>query len=424
MIPRHGTLSDRKKLARIFQSAALFFVAFGVAFGAVSGILPGSEFSAHAFSSSRKKSKLAEIRENTLKKSAQSRSPASIITNGITTGITTDSQDSRSLAQNYLDPVLTNVIVVTIDGARWQEVFRGVDEKLDDHDFAPIFSWLRGKGNTEGFLWGDPRRREEVVVANKSWSSLPAYQSIFAGAVQVCKSNACGRTKAHTLQERLTDSTDSQGAGFTHANVATIASWEKIALAVEHDEHSSFVNAGNEPLFDGEIDEELKLINEQQKKDPPPWGGSRKDKYTFQHALRYLKVHEPRFLYISFVDADEWGHRGNYPEYVKSLRFYDEALRTLAQVVDAMKDYGESTTILVTTDHGRGSDSDWGEHGSGFPGSEKVWIYGRNALTSQEKIARSHPSRKITHLDIRPTVEALFGLKPEGPGKVISELLP
>ena len=409
-IPRQGTLSDRiPSAALIFSVILLISGVFGV-LGAF-GLLPGSQFSAHAFSSSRKKSKLAEIRETA------ARAPASFSPDL--------RHDPRATALKYLDPELANVIVVTVDGVRWQEVFRGVDGKLDDQDFAPIFNWLRGKGNTEGFLWGDPRWRDDVTVANKSWSSLPAYQSIFAGATQPCNSNACGRTKVQTLQERLTDS---EGARFSHANVATIASWEKIALAVGHDEGSSFVNAGNEPLFDGEIDEELKSLNEQQKKDLPPWGGSRKDKYTFAHALRYLKVHEPRFLYISFVDADEWGHRGNYAEYVKSLRFYDEALLTLTKTVDAMKDYGESATLIVTTDHGRGSMSDWSEHGSGFPGSDKIWIYGRNALTSGsqegDKIARSHAPRKITHLDIRPTVEALFGLKPSGPGKVISELLP
>lgn len=384
-MPKHGTLSDRMKFAGVFFISALLL----------------SEFSAHAFSSSRKKTKLAEIRENA------TRSPAAL--------------DSLSTAQKYLDPELANVILVVVDGVRWQEVFKGVDERIDDKDKAPTFSWLRGKGSTEGFLWGDPRKGEIVEVANRFWNSLPAYQSIFAGATQPCISNACGRTKATTLQERLTDS---EATGFSNANVATIASWGKVALAVGHEVGSSFVNAGNEPLFDGEIDEELKQINARQKKDPPPWGASRKDKYTFQQALRYLKVHEPRFLYLSFGDADEWGHRGNYREYVKSVRFYDEALKTLVQTVDAMKDYGESTTILVTTDHGRGSLSDWGEHGSGYPGSQKVWIYGRNALTADSKIALSRPTRKITHLDIRPTIEALFGLKPEGPGKVISELLP
>lgn len=374
------------------------------------GLLPKSEFAAHAFSGSRKKAKLAEIREK-FQLTTPSRAPAG-------------AEPLLPPAGAYLDPELANVILVTLDGVRWQEVFRGVDEKIDGKDFAPIFSWLRGKGSAEGFLWGDPRKGEEVVVANKYWNSLPAYQSIFAGATQPCISNACGRTKATTLQERLTASKDSGGAGFTRANVATIASWGKVALAVEREKDLSFVNAGNTLLYDGEIDEELKLLNERQKKDPPSWGGSRKDEHTFRQALRYLKVHQPRFLYVSLGDADEWGHKGNYAEYVHSLRVYDELLQTLVVTVDAMKDYGESTTIIVTTDHGRGFLSDWKDHGSGYPGSQKVWIYGRNALTSDAKISNSKAPRKVTHLDIRPTIEALFGLKPQGPGKVISELLP
>lgn len=406
--PKHGWLSDRTQFSGLFFLAALVISLFG--------IFPDSEFSAHAFSGSRKKEKLAEIRGKMKIPETETRAPAS-------TPASNDA-NSKALSAEYLSPILSNVIFVTLDGVRWQEVFRGVDEKLDSKDFAPIFSWLRGKGNTEGFLWGDPRKNEDVVVANKYLNSLPAYQSIFAGATQPCVSNACGRTKAKTLQERLTDSIDEGGAGFSRANVATIASWEKIALAVERAEGSSFVNAGNSLLYDGEVDAELKMMNELQDKDPPPWGGSRKDKHTMKQAFRYLRVHEPRFLYISLGDADEWGHKGNYSEYVKSLRAYDEFLKSLTQSVDAMKDYGESTTIIVTTDHGRGILSDWAHHGSGYVGSQKIWIYGRNRLTSEAKIANSKASRKITHLDLRPTIESLFGLKPQGPGKVISELLP
>ncbi|MGK5089605.1 alkaline phosphatase family protein [Bdellovibrionota bacterium FG-2] len=372
-----------------------------------------SSFSAHAFSGSRNKSKIKELRA---RNESVARNPATVP------------------AAGWLDPSIANVILVTVDGVRWQEVFRGLDpdlgatlsaEESAASSVAPFFEWLKGKALTEGFLWGNVDRGDDVRVANPSWKSLPAYQSIFAGATQACISNSCGRVAASTLQERLVDAA---GADFSHDEVVTIASWSKIALAVESVEGKAFVNAGIKDLFDGGDDEELAAINRDQAKEVPSWSDARFDRYTFKHALRYLKRHEPRFLFISFDDADEWGHLKKYPEYIKSLRFYDQAMKTLVETVDSMKDYGESTTIILTTDHGRGSktasDNEWPSHGSGFAGSDRVWIYGRNALTrSKPALSKAGPGRPVTHLDIRPTVEALFGLKPQGPGKVVSELI-
>jgi hypothetical protein len=37
--------------------------------------------------------------------------------------------------------------------------------------------------------------------------------------------------------------------------------------------------------------------------------------------------------------------------------------------------YKDQTTLIISTDHGRGSGpEDWKEHGTGQPGSENIWI--------------------------------------------------
>ncbi len=399
---KHGCLSRSRCVLLVFTCAVLLSATFAL-----------------AFSGSRNKSKIEQLRARVEAQSlAQGRTPASLASS-IPSGIPAE------LATEWLDPSIANVILVMVDGVRWQEVFRGIDPDLgaalNAEETAPFFEWLKGKALTQGFLWGNLDRGDDVRVANPSWKSLPAYQSIFAGATQPCISNSCGRVPVTTLQERLVDA---NGAEFTHDEVVTIASWEKIALAVEHEEGKSFVNTGIKDLADGGSDEELAAINREQAKDAPPWSDARFDRYTFRHALRYLKKHEPRFMFISFDDADELGHLNKYSEYIKSLRFYDQAMRTLVETVDGMKEYGESTTILLTTDHGRGLKGEWIGHGSGIAGSDRVWIYGRNNLTrTKPELIKGGPGRPINHLDIRPTVEALFGLKPQGPGKVISELI-
>ena len=327
------------------------------------------------------------------------------------------------------DKTESNVILLTLDGVRWQEVFHGVDEQLSQGKplgTKTIFPFLTGTLTKQGMLIGDRQGGDEVTVANPWLNSLPAYQSIMAGSAQPCRSNACGQIGVETLPERL-----AKVIGGNRRNFATIASWEKISDAAEHVPGTTFVNAGMRALDDGRSDSELEALNKAQQEDTPPWGNARFDKYTFQHAMRYLKLHKPRFLFISLDDSDEWGHKNNYPNYVSTLRQYDQWIEKLVSTLDEMGDYGKATTLIVMTDHGRGDGEDWKEHGSGYPSSKFTWFYIRSPKTitaSSASGGRSLASirRPFSHADIRPTIEALFEL-PDLPqrseGRPITEVL-
>lgn len=297
-----------------------------------------------------------------------------------------------------------NVVLVILDGVRWQEFFFGVDPSLSKNDSGDVFPNIWKDLIHEGITLGDHKKSGEMTVSNPALISLPAYQSIMAGQTQGCWTNSCGRIGVETLQERLVRELKTN-----KRRIATIASWEKIPNAVEHVAGTTFVNAAFQPLDDGEFDPEFDAINEAQKKDPPPWGGARFDRYTFAHALHYLKKHEPRFLFISLNDSDEWGHRSDYPRYLATLRQYDAWIKELVDTLKSMGEHGSNTTLLVTTDHGRGDDKAWANHGAFWPSSKYVWLYGRSPHTAGGRawsgIARSH-------LDIRPTIEAASGIAP------------
>ncbi|MGK5084786.1 alkaline phosphatase family protein [Bdellovibrionota bacterium FG-1] len=325
-----------------------------------------------------------------------------------------------------------NVILLTLDGVRWEEVFQGVDpgQSLDSN--PKVFDFLLGTLSQEGFLVGDRSRGEIVNVGNRAQNSLPGYQSIMGGATQPCETNACGRIKVETFPERIV-----QDLGLRTDQVATIASWEKIALAAEHVEGTTFVNAGNRPFqLPSGPDPEIEALNQQQAQDPTPWAYARFDKYTFAHALHFLKKERPRFLFIALNDSDEWGHKGKYEKYLATLRQQDSWVKELVTTLNGMGDYGAQTTLIITTDHGRGDGNDWNEHGSGYKDSKSVWIYGRSPYTrTVQARAGTHTHSRIpaskpaySHLDIRPTIEAIFGLPPKmdgvspPPGKVIQEI--
>ena len=328
-----------------------------------------------------------------------------------------------------------NVILITLDGVRWQEFFHGTDPSVSKTQTqTELFSHFWKTIAPQGVAFGDCDAQNSMVVANPVFRSLPAYHSILSGGPQDCRDNDCGRIRVETLQERLV-----RELHFSSQEVATIASWEKIKLSSEQKVGTTFVNAGMTPLIDEQTEPELDRLNQQQQSDPPPWSESRLDQYTFAQGLRYLVVHRPRFLYLSFVDTDEWGHLGNYNEYVRAIKKYDEWFLKLVNTLNGMGDYGKSTTILITTDHGRGEGDHWlygwRRHGPEIPAARFVWFFGlspatraRYAKGEGNPILHSAPA-PYTHADIRPTIETIFGLKPNfsnvpgsGQSRIIAEL--
>jgi hypothetical protein len=322
-------------------------------------------------------------------------------------------------------PPAENVVLVMLDGVRWQEFFSNKPWEKLSNDTDPIFGRFWTGLASQGVIYGSPasRFREEnrITVANPVRVSLPAYQSIMAGATQPCLSNECGRVTVETFPERLV-----RGLKLDRRQVATIASWNQISNAFEHVSGATFTNTGQTPLKVEDPSGTHERINKSQEHDPAPWGDPsvRLDKYTFRHALHYLVTQRPRFLFISLNDSDEWAHAGDYPRLMKTLRGYDARLDLLFRTLEKMGEYGAHTTVLVTTDHGRGSGTEnWRDHGLGVPEADRIWLYARGPHTPRAGAVHGAPAH--SHLDIRPTVELLLGLCPlRGPdrGKPFDEV--
>jgi hypothetical protein len=284
-----------------------------------------------------------------------------------------------------------------IDGVRWQDMTEARQGKV-------MFPYLHSTLSKDARLYVNDR------VSNPHNISLPAYQSIFAGSVQHCGSNNCGRILTETFPERLV-----RELKLDSKKVATMASWNRIACAVESKPRATFVNAGDEPVIDGPMDSELVENNRSQQQ--KQWASTyyrkaaRLDEHTYQHAMSYLRRHRPNFLFLSFVDSDFHAHQHDYQGYVNALRQYDRWLNELVDKLNTMDDYGRKTAVIVTTDHGRGSGANsWSEHGVGIPESGRIWTYIRLPQTGTFRIIEKTTNH--SHLDIRPTIESFFGLQP------------
>jgi hypothetical protein len=299
-----------------------------------------------------------------------------------------------------------HVILVTWDGVRVKEFQGETDPELGTS--RSIMKQFWNQFSNQGRLFGTNRDGAIMLTGNPQFMSLPGYQAITTGSPQACSGNHCGRVRTKTFVEKLVKTYQ-----LPKLKVATISSWHGIANAVERHAETSFVNSGNLPLLDGTDDPELVELNRQQLADPPPWGGARKDKYTHLQAMRYLRKHEPRFMWIGFNDSDEWAHYGDYPKYIDTLNQFDQWFAELMQLIDQHPTYAGRTCVILTTDHGRGTGKDWQKHSNGLPSSGLVWMYAFCHGDEGQSFGPADGMGKLTtHLGIRPTIEELFGLKP------------
>jgi len=140
-----------------------------------------------------------------------------------------------------------------------------------------------------------------------------------------------------------------------------------------------------------------------------PWPTVRHDYITFEMALEYLRTAHPRFLHIAFGEADDWAHDRRYDRVLDSIGYFDRALKQLWTAIQALPQYRDSTALVITSDHGRGSTvRDWTSHGQSVPGSEQIWL----AIVSPETPARGETGigGETHQRDIAPTILELLGI--------------
>ncbi len=311
-----------------------------------------------------------------------------------------------------------NVILISMDGIRSYEFYRGTSWLLNRTDFkGNIFPYIWNEMIPNGNLFGRKGIKSTFRSADKLGISLPNYQAIFLGHNHgFLLGNANPRVKQETMFERI-----KRELNLSFKQVAAIGSWSGVNRAVAKDPESYFINIGQVPLNDGTNDPVIKQLNEEQKK-APGWNRKnttdRDDKYTWMQAMHYLKKHKPRLMYINLLDADEYAHNMDYTNYLKSLRWFDNKIKELMTLLkNELKDYGKNTTVLITTDHSRGFAWLW----SGHSIEKNIFLVAKGPYT--KKVGRVKGIGVRNHYSIRPTIEMLFGLKPATPAPPLYSVL-
>ncbi|HEY2744905.1 MAG TPA: alkaline phosphatase family protein [Polyangia bacterium] len=323
-----------------------------------------------------------------------------------------------------------NVIVVTIDGVRWQDVFGGIDVErarvagmpacaISDGDLTPNLHRYFAAG---GVVIGAPGYGE-MVASGPSFVSLPGYEEIFTGRTSTCTSNFCDHISAATIVDELRAELR-LGAD----RIAVVTSWETIARAAAADERALTISAGRHGgvTRDGVgVDRRAaRVLAEAAAADAyPGWFDYRPDRYTAPLALEYLATERPRFLFVGLGDTDEYAHRHDYAGYAEALRAADAFVGKLMTTLATLDGYGAETTVIVTTDHGRAAG--FSGHGADAPESRRVWMFAAGGAVPA--LGFVDGSRVARLADIAPTIRAWMGLAADttaGAGVPLAELAP
>lgn len=286
-----------------------------------------------------------------------------------------------------------NVVLVMTDGMRWQEVFRGADENLltpenyyNKRDVAPLQQLFLGATPEErrrklmpffwehfgstGFIFGDQDAGSTASVTNGKNFSYPGYSETLTGHPDPrIDSNDDKPNPNLTVLAWLNHTPKFKGS------VAAFGAWHTIANAVNPEKCGCVDNAAYDPLVISPMPPALEVLNAVKRDSPHEWEDETVDAPTFYTAMEYVKAKKPHVLYISLGETDEWAHAGNYGEYLLSAHRADQYMKQLWDLLQSMPEYRDSTALIFTTDHGRGTvGKAWQTHGEKTPESKDIFI--------------------------------------------------
>jgi predicted metal-binding membrane protein len=282
-----------------------------------------------------------------------------------------------------------NVVVITIDGLRWQEVFTGAAEPYFKRDTngdlsaaqqrylaataearrKTIMPFLWNVMATQGQVFGNPAMHSVSHVTNGLWFSYPGYSEMLSGVPDPrVDSNKKVPNPNLTVLEWL-----NQQPGFA-GRVAAFGSWDVLPFILNTDRSHLPVGSGFQPV-PNPANEHEREIDQLAQDLPAYWDYGPFDAPIVYAAIDALRSHKPRVLYVMLGEGDEWAHEGRYELYLDATVRADRFIERIWRTLQSLPDYKGNTTLIVTTDHGRGATTaDWGDHGRDVPAAENTWI--------------------------------------------------
>jgi hypothetical protein len=317
-----------------------------------------------------------------------------------------------------------NVFLITYDGLRWQEVFGGADETLLSKEAGGVrdvealkqrfwadtpeqrrekllpFFWSTLAN--QGQVFGDPSRGAAARVTNGRNFSYPGYSEILCGFPDDrIDANAKRFNPNVTVLEWL-----HRRPGFD-GRVAAFTSWDLFPWIINDKRSGVYVNSGWMPFEHATDPMRLAALNDLVRDETRIWDNVRSEALTFHGMVEYIKVKKPRVLYASFGETDDWAHEGRYDHYLATAWQTDQYIERLWKLIQSMPEYAGKTSLVLTTDHGRGDTRvEWKSHGKDIPGSHLMWM---TVLGPDTPALGVRENVEVTQSQVAATIAALLG---------------
>lgn len=217
-----------------------------------------------------------------------------------------------------------HVILITIDGVRWQEIFNGSEAGRDLGNRQTPRQLVPNLYNSfvdQGIAIG---KDSPIYASGPNHISLPGYLEITRGHSSIdCQDNNCNPIIDQSIFWF-----------FNHS--AIFSSWPNIVKTIPK---SKLIYSDTPKVY-------------------------RSDNMTELSAISYLDNNSPDFLWVSLCDTDKNAHYNNYSKYLESLTNADYFIGYLVNRFPY-------SNIIVTTDHGRANT--FSDHGLDKT-SKRVWL--------------------------------------------------
>jgi len=287
-----------------------------------------------------------------------------------------------------------NIIIITTDGFRWQEVFKGMDKEIADNkkfnqgDRKYIYKKYGSADITEArqkimpFLWSEIASKGQIYgnrdlgnkvdVTNKYWISYPGYSEMMTGnADNAVNSNHYKENPNVNVLEFLNQQPNLNG------KVSAFGAWNAFDRILNEKRSGFPVISAFESIGGNNPTETQKLLNAMRDNSFKPFHEDEcLDVFTHYQAMDELKTKKPKVLYIAYGETDEWAHSGQYRSYLDAANQVDKWIKEIWEFVQNDPQYKNKTTLLITVDHGRGDKKkkEWTDHGSDVAGASEIWF--------------------------------------------------
>ncbi|WP_181304216.1 alkaline phosphatase family protein [Rufibacter sp. XAAS-G3-1] len=147
--------------------------------------------------------------------------------------------------------------------------------------------------------------------------------------------------------------------------------------------------------------------------------GYRDDTTTIRISKQVLARHKPKLVLINLREPDSEAHAGNWNGYIKAIRQSDRLVYDFWNWLQKNPHYKNTTTLLVTNDHGRHEGNRFENHGDKCEGCRHISLL---ALGPDVK-AGTRATRERSQVDVAATTAELLGFKlPNQEGEPMLEL--